>query len=344
MHKARETEQHKRSPPESGDFFYARSSQAGCHPSLCGGAAAARSRPPGSAAGFGFSGRAARRLGGAVWGTHPLRAGADARLCGGLLRCLCGRGSAGAAAPWVRGAVAGQHLSALRHRGRRSGTVALAGSVPARPAGGLRGPGAGGRLLCLRPHRRRGRPAAHLRGRCPAGGGAGLCPAAVPARNARRGDAACRGRCRCGPGRGRTGAGLPWRRVLRGAGSRPLLPGPGESRPCLLCRAGCSTLRGGCLPRPGGSRALLRQCSGCSAGPRTPGGSLCRLCRRLCDGGALRPAARQCLWLCLQRRGGAGAGRAAARRLAGPGARRRTGRTGGAAPFFGGGHPAGSGS
>ena len=115
-------------PRRKAGIFYARSSQAGYPPSFCSGAAAARSRPPGPAAGFGFSGRAARRLGSAVWGAHPLRAGADARLCGGLLRCLCGRGSAGAAAPWVRGAVAGQHLSALRHRGRRSGTVALAGS------------------------------------------------------------------------------------------------------------------------------------------------------------------------------------------------------------------------
>lgn len=142
------------------------------------------------------------------------------------------------------------------------------GRVPARPAGELRSPGAGSRLLCLRPHRRRGRPAAHLRGRCSAGGGAGLCPAAVPARNARRGDAARRGRCRCGPGRGRTGAGLPWRRVLRGTGSRPLLPGPGESRPCLLCRAGCGPLRGRCLPRPGGGRL---SCASAAAALLAPG-------------------------------------------------------------------------
>lgn len=79
----------------------------------------------------------------------------------------------------------------------------------------------------------------------------------------------------------------------------------------------------------------------CSRGP--PGGSGCRLCGRLRDGGALRPAARAGLCSAVQRRGGHPVRAGSAQKLAGSCG--RTGRpfpAGGARPLPGGGHPAGS--
>ena len=330
-------------PRRKAGIFHAQSSENGCFSPLCSGADAAGRRPPGAAAGVGISGRVPRRVGRTVRRADALRFGADAGVRGGLLRRRGGRGPAGPPAPRVRGAVAGQSLSALCGGGRRGCAVALAGPVPPCRAGGLRGAGAGSRLLCLRPHGRRGRSPADLRSGCSAGGGAGLRAAAVPARNARRRDAAGRGRGSGSAGQRFAGAALPWRGGLCRRRACPLLPGPAHRRPRVLC---CDRGRPLCrrpFPRPGSSRAFLRQCRRGPAGTGPTHRSLRRLRGRVRGRGALRSAARKCLFPATQCRGRAGSDGTSAEGLAGPGAHPRGCCPGGAAPLFGGSYPAGSG-
>ena len=110
------------------------------------------------------------------------------------------------------------------------------------------------------------------------------------------------------------------------------------------CGAGCSPLRRRPCPCPGGSGAWLCHSSGGGAGARTAGGDPCRLRGRVRVRGALRAAARKCLWDAVQRLRRHGGGLSAARRLAGSGGgtlteRRERPR---ARPQCGGVHPAGS--
>ena len=201
----------KRSPPESGDFFYAgihaghlRREYRQCGAVVAYAAADAGGGAPGPAAG-GCPGRGAgRRLGRVIRVAAPLWARVGFGSGGGLLCGQRGRGGIGAAAPRLWGAEFAEHLPALRAGSDRGGPLALAGALS--PGGSGRRGRAG--VQCVLPlpwgrGRRRG-TAALLRGGCPAGRGHRLWAAALPARKARRGHPAARhGLCR---GSGQSGA------------------------------------------------------------------------------------------------------------------------------------------
>ena len=120
----------------------------------------------------------------------------------------------------------------------------------------------------------------------------------------------------------------------------------------VLCSRGqpgaalaCSGMLGAalCAADPALACGAAGLACGAHSGPGPPGGSVCRLCGRLRDGGALRPAARAGLCSAVQRRGGHPVRAGSAQKLAGSCG--RTGRpfpAGGARPLPGGGHPVGS--
>ena len=344
MQTVRGTEQN--SPPESGGFFYDRAD--GCF--IFGRAVFAAfalggtgdAAPGGAAAGSGGH-RLCRRLGGAVRGADALWAGADPWAGRGLLCALCGRGGAGAAAPWTGGTLAAQPVSAVCAGRCRGSTLAAAAKVCARRAGGLRHPDRHGTVLCA-GQQRRGRPFAVQRGGRIACGehrlwAAQICPGAPG-----HGHAAG-GRSR-GSGAGQCAVGMVFARGIgvcrRRAGA--VLPGTEICRPERKCGAGRSPLRRRPCPCPGGSGAWLCHGSGGGAGARTAGGDPCRLRGRVRVRGALRAAARKCLWDAVQRLRRYGGGLSAARRLACPGSRHpaERGKRSRARPQCGGLHPAGS--
>ena len=298
--------------------------------------------PGGAAAGSGGH-RLCRRLGGAVRGADALWAGADPWAGRGLLCALCGRGGAGAAAPWAGGALAAQLVSAVCAGRCRGSPLAAAAKISARRAGGLRHPDRHGTVLCA-GQQRRGRPFAVQRGGRIACGGnrlraAQICPGAPG-----HGHAAG-GRSR-GSGAGQCAVGMVFARGIgvcrRRAGA--VLPGTEICRPERKCGAGRSPLRRRPCPCPGGSGAWLCHGSGGGAGARTAGGDPCRLRGRVRVRGALRAAARKCLWDAVQRLRRHGGGLPAARRLACPGGRHpaERGKHPRARPQCGGVHPAGS--
>ena len=231
MQTARETEQRQKIPAGKRGFFHAQSSENGCFSPLCSGADAAGRRPPGAAAGVGISGRVPRRVGRAVRRADALQLGADAGVRGGLLRRRGGRGPAGPPAPRVRGAVAGQSLSALCGGGRRGCAVALAGPVPPCRAGGLRGAGAGSRLLCLRPHGRRGRSPADLRSGALLAAALGFALRRFPPETPGAGMLLVAAGAAAALGSVSLGAALPRRGGLCRRRACPLLPGPAHRRP-----------------------------------------------------------------------------------------------------------------
>lgn len=110
--------------------------------------------------------------------------------------------------------------------------------------------------------------------------------------------------------------------------------------------AGCGTLTGMalCFALGSSSGAWLCHGSGSGAGTRTAGGDPCRLRGRVRVRGALRAAARKCLWDAVQRLRRHGGGLSAARRVAGSGGGTLTerGKRPRARPQCGGLHPAGS--
>ena len=294
---------------------------------------------------------AGRRLGRAVRCADAFRAGADAGLCGGLLRCGSRWGRTGSAGPEFRNADRGERLPALRTGCGGSGTVALA--RPIRPGGGSGLRHTGGKRSLLRGgggKRRSDHPV--LRRRRPAGSGGGIRPAALPARKTGHGQPDLV--CRCGR---RTGRDELWPLPARGDGlcggrAGPLLQGPaaggigfqrGDGRGFGRVRPGpCACRR----------RACLWVCRCGSACPGATGGGACGLCGRLRGGGALRPAAGGGVQLSAQRRGGCGAlrpaacgladarpqrGRPARRRAAAPLCRRDPAGSGGRKPLLAGG-------
>ena len=297
--------------------------------------------PGGAAAGSGRH-RLCRGLGGAVRGADALWAGADPWAGRGLFCPLRGRGGAGTAAPRAWGALAAQSVSAVRAGRSRGSPLAAAAKICARRAGGLRYPDRHGAVLCT--GQQRGRPFAVQRGRRPACGGyrlraAQICPGAPGHGHAAGGRS-------CGGGAGQCAVGVVF---ARGAGvccrrAGALLPGAEACRPERQCGAGCSPLRRRPCPCPGGSRAWLCHGSGGGAGTRTAGGDACRLRGRLRIRGALRAAARKCLWAAVQRLRRHGGGLPAARRVACPGSGTLTerGKRPRARPQCGGVHPAGS--
>ena len=124
------------------------------------------------------------RLGRAVRCADAFRAGADAGLCRGLLRCGSRRGRTGGAGPEFRNADRGERLPTLRTGCGGSGTVALA--RPIHPGGGGWLRHTGGKRSLLRGgggKRRSDHPV--LRRRRPAGSGGGVRPATLPARKNR---------------------------------------------------------------------------------------------------------------------------------------------------------------
>ena len=297
--------------------------------------------PGGASAGSGGPG-VCRGLGGAVRSADALWAGPCAGPCGGLLCSLCGGGRAGGAAARLRGAVAAQRLFVVCAGGCGGCAVGLAGQIPARCAGGLRYVGRHGPVLCA-GHWRRGGAGAVLHGRRPAGGAAGAGTAAFPARKTRLWHPAHRGRRGGCAGKPAAGTVLPRGGGVRGGGAGAVQPGTAGGGTGLQRDAGRGPLRRGPGPCLRGRRACLRGGCGLHSGPGPPGGSGCRLCGRLRDGGALRPAARAGFCSAVQRRGGHPVRAGSAQKLAGSCG--RTGRpfpAGGARPLPGGGHPAGS--
>ena len=298
--------------------------------------------PGGAAAGSGGH-RLCRRLGSAVRGADALWAGADPWAGRGLLCALRGRGGAGAAAARAGGALAAQSVSAVCAGRCRGSPLAAAAKVCTRRAGGLWYIDRHGAVLCA-GQQRRGRPFAVQCGGRPACGGnrlraAQICPGAPGHGHAAGGRSRGGGAGQCAVGvvlardigvcRCRAGAVLPGSKTCRperqrGVGRRPLRRRP---RPC-----------------PGGSGAWLCHGSGGGAGTRTAGGDPCRLRGRVCIRGALRAAARKCLWDAIQRLRRHGGGLSAARRLAFPGSRHPAERRKHprARPQRGGVHPAGS--
>ena len=208
---------------------------------------------PGGAAAGGGGHRLCRRLGGAVRGADALWAGVDPWAGRGLLCPLCGRGGAGAAAPWAGGALAAQPVSAVCAGRCRGSPLAAAAKVCTRRAGGLRYIDRHGAVLCA--GQQRGRPFAVQCGRRPACGGhrlraAQICPGAPG-----HGHAAG-GRSR-GGGAGQCAVGLVLARDIgvcrRRAGA--VLPGAEVCRPERQRGTGGSSLRRRPCPCPGGSGA-----------------------------------------------------------------------------------------
>jgi len=151
----------------------------------------------------------------------------------------------------------------------------------------VRGTGAGRCLLCAGARRGRLHAGVLLRGRCPAGGRLRLCAAALPTRKARFWHPAgrfCRGG---GAGRAALRPPLPRGSGLRHGGCCPLLPWSGKARAGLCCLHRGRALRSRSFPCPGSGGALLRHSGSSPAGPRAAGRDPCRLCGRVCAGGAL---------------------------------------------------------
>ena len=298
--------------------------------------------PGGAAAGSGGH-RLCRRLGGAVRGADALWAWADPWSGRGLLCPLRGRGGAGAAAPRAGSTLAAQPVSAVCAGRSRGGTLAAAAKVCTRRAGGLRYIDRHGAVFCA-GQQRRGRPFAVQRGGRIACGEHRLWAAQIRPGAPGHGHAAG-GRSR-GGGAGQCAVGMVFARGIgvcrRRAGA--VLPGTEVCRPERKCGAGRSPLRRRPCPCPGGSGAGLCHGSGSGAGTRTAGGDPCRLRGRVRVRGALRAAARKCLWAAVQRLRRHGGGLPAARRLACPGGRHLTERRERprARPQCGGIYPAGS--
>ena len=325
MQQARETEQYnvtlQKIPAGKRGFFYA--GVFSDHPDLYGQKAGGR-RAPGAgggtarpAAGVCISAGTGRRLGCVVRGADALRAGADAGLWGGLL-CRGGcRGSAGAAGAELRCADGGEHLPALRAGRGSSCAVALAGPVRPGGAGRLRHAGGERRLLRGGGGERRSAPAALRRGR-PAGGGAGAGPPPLPARKAGDGQPAAGGCRGSRMGRGELRASPARGAGLCGGRAGPLLQGSaaGGTGPQRGDGSGAGVRRP--FSCPCRRRAGLRVCRCGGACPGKAHRGACGLRRRLCGGGALRPASGRGIRLPAQRRGGRGALRPAACGLAGP--------------------------
>ena len=298
--------------------------------------------PGGAAAGSGGH-RLCRRLGGAVRGADALWAGADPWAGRGLFCALRGRGGAGTAAARAGGALAAQPVSAVCAGRCRGSPLAAAAKVCTRRAGGLRHIDRHGAVLCA-GQQRRGRPFTVQCGRRPACGGnrlraAQICPGAPGHGHAAGGRSRGGGAGQCAVGVVLTrGAGVCRRR----AGA--VLPGTEVCRPERQRGAGGSSLRRRPRPCPGGSGAWLCHGSGGGAGTRTAGGDPCRLRGRVRIRGALRAAARKCLWAAVQRLRRHGGGLSAARRLACPGSRHpaERGKRSRARPQCGGVHSAGS--